>query len=29
MHLWDDEKGGWQGRIADRIAAPLPVRQAE
>jgi endoglucanase len=21
--LWDDEKGGWQGRIADRIAAPL------
>lgn len=29
MHLWDDEKGGWQGRIADRIAAPLAVRQAE
>jgi len=23
MHLWDDTKGGWQGRIADRIAAPL------
>lgn len=23
MHLWDDGKGGWQGRIADGIAAPL------
>lgn len=23
MQLWDEGKGGWQGRIADRIAAPL------
>jgi endoglucanase len=23
MHLWDSKKGGWQGRIVDRIAAPL------